>query len=67
MKFKILDKVKGKYTFDNWDGYIDAITPQGKIRVKVKEGYKWVNECDIEYSDGSKNPKENNPNKFNYL
>jgi len=45
--FKEFDKVRHKY--DRWEGFIDTITPHGKIRVKkINGGYEWVYPNDIE-------------------
>lgn len=65
MQFKILDKVKSKY--DSWEGYIDTVTPQGRIRVKLADTYKWVESREIilKGSDNNKNQKKSI--KLDYL
>lgn len=57
--FKEFDKVRHKYY--KWEGIIDAITPQRKIRVKLfKGGYEWVYPSEIELCSAQQekvNPK----------
>lgn len=44
-QFKLYDKVRGKY--QSYTGYIDTITPQGKIRVRTDKGYEWTTASQI--------------------
>lgn len=66
-KFKLYDKVKPKRENDNWEeGYIDAITPGGKIRIRLKEDFKWCFEHEIVFSDEQikKDEPKDNIKKF---
>lgn len=49
--FKMFDKVKHKYGL--WDGLgvIDAITPQGKICVKLPNTYEWCYPNELLHAD----------------
>jgi hypothetical protein len=40
-----------------WEGYIDAINKQGKIRVKTPSGYQWVFPFQITHKKEYKKPE----------
>ena len=49
MKFNKYDKVKIKRT--DLKGIIDTVTPNGRYRVKLDNGYEWVSEFQLEHDD----------------
>lgn len=49
--FKLFDKVKHKRGY--FEGYINAITTNGHMQIKTKDGYEWAYATDLVYQDAA--------------
>lgn len=52
--FTLYGEVADKY-YDEWDGVIDTIAPNGKIRVKTSYGYEWVYPRQLKHGKAMRN------------
>ena len=63
---KLFDKVKSKYA--HWEGYIDAILPDGRMRIKTTDGYEWVSPREVLPIDAEEpKPQKDIRSRFDYL
>ncbi len=64
---KLFDKVKSKYA--HWEGYIDAVLPNGRLRVRTTDGnYEWASPSEVLAIDEvERKTQEDLRGRFDYL